>query len=531
MRKVILLFTSSIVLCLLLSGCTDSLDLTISEGKTIKVGMAIMAGEDVIFDDKVNITKDGDVNVLEATEQVLTSQDIAYSHHGGFIKGIGDYQKDREWVASVNGKNLQGASFKYKVKDGDKISWQYKSVFKAPVVGVVENANTALVSRIKAVNTDSGEIAYYFTDLDGGFRFELAKGTYDITFSKGSMYSTRTLHLAASGTKAVDLGVIELAFQPEHQKLGWYAGDLHQHSNYSDGKNNVHEVVISNLAAGAAYGFLTDHNEVGGLEIWNNSKLLQGYGGIEITTEMGHFNALGYDKVYKWDFSNEREGILAMIETVQNAGGFIQMNHPFAVGLLGYRGHWDLASHFDGIEVWNGKAKINTGENLKTKKKWFELLNAGYRITATGGSDNHDIYGGYEYARIDEQFRGLLSGQPYTFVNVKELTKESVIAALKNGHSYLSNGPLIDFRIDGKVSGYEVNRASAELTININSSNDVITEVKLIENGEILETFKPNPDSLDVTKTIALKNDSWYLLEVIGEHQTYALTNPIYVSY
>ena len=45
---------------------------------------------------------------------------------------------------------------------------------------------------------------------------------------------------------------------------GWYMGDLHQHTTYSDGKQTVDEVLMSNINNGLHFGFLSDHNTAAG---------------------------------------------------------------------------------------------------------------------------------------------------------------------------------------------------------------------------------------------------------------------------
>ena len=77
----------------------------------------------------------------------------------------------------------------------------------------------------------------------------------------------------------------------------------------------------------------------------------------------------------------------------------MQLNHPRA-GNIGYfhTSKFDSATmkspdsdftlDFDAIEVFNGKRVVEAEEVLRD---WFNLLNAGYTLTATGNSDSHKL--------------------------------------------------------------------------------------------------------------------------------------------
>ena len=86
----------------------------------------------------------------------------------------------------------------------------------------------------------------------------------------------------------------------------WIAGDLHQHTYYSDGSDSILSLALGDVSVGLYYAFLSDHNSARGLAEWYETdtlKTLTAEDGeerfftpgeaVEITTEFGHFQALG----------------------------------------------------------------------------------------------------------------------------------------------------------------------------------------------------------------------------------------------
>ncbi len=71
------------------------------------------------------------------------------------------------------------------------------------------------------------------------------------------------------------------------QNLGWYPGDMHHHSFYSDGVQPPWEVARAMKGVGLSWGILTDHNTIAGAREWltAKSRVFLPILGCEITTE------------------------------------------------------------------------------------------------------------------------------------------------------------------------------------------------------------------------------------------------------
>jgi hypothetical protein len=128
----------------------------------------------------------------------------------------------------------------------------------------------------------------------------------------------------------------------------WLAGDLHTHTVHSDGAMTVPQ--LARFAAGRGLDFIavTDHNTVSHHRELPAAAAAHGIAlipGQEVTTQMGHANALGG---MGWvDF---REPPDAWLEATERAGGLLSVNHPIG-------GHVSWATPMKRrpplIEVWH----------------------------------------------------------------------------------------------------------------------------------------------------------------------------------
>ena len=81
---------------------------------------------------------------------------------------------------------------------------------------------------------------------------------------------------------------------------GWYRGDLHAHTHYSDGALSPDELVAVAVAEGLDFFALTDHNSVDGCANFTPQKKVLIIPGVEATLDEGHFNIFGVDKSSDW---------------------------------------------------------------------------------------------------------------------------------------------------------------------------------------------------------------------------------------
>jgi hypothetical protein len=194
----------------------------------------------------------------------------------------------------------------------------------------------------------------------------------------------------------------------------WYRGDLHMHTCHSDGSvarqsgegrspGPVFRTAQAAAARGCDFIAVTDHNAVSHhhalRELQPHFDKLLLIPGVEITTFCGHAGVLGANGYVEFRLTSRH---LPTVRDLQDAAarqhGLFIVNHPalpsneLCMG-CGWTAKGTDYARVDAIEVVNGGAiRLQGGRAdgpLSGLPFWEARLNEGYRITAIGGSDNH----------------------------------------------------------------------------------------------------------------------------------------------
>lgn len=461
----------------------------------------------------------------------------------------------------------------------------------ATVRGKVLTDSGEMVTAGIVVENEAGDTYRVTTNIHSGYNLRLNPGTYKLHFMRGFEYSVVTKELTVEAYKTYNVQDVRLIQLEDSYAKGWVRGDLHQHSFYSDGLNAVEDVFVSNLSSGLYFGYLTDHNTAFGLPEWvqgnrmvanidaqGNPRMFGAYEGVEVTTEFGHYQALGMGLLFdlyevtlrdieRTKPQSEKDEIIKeriryIGETIKWAGGVAQINHPYSTSTMGFK-YWDVIDSFDTVEIWNGyffpgdgryepEKEGYQGQNYRTKMRWFETLNdiknGGHFLAATSGTDNHDIAGPYtnepsfdennitsieDYNKLFQKY-GKYSGSPSTVVKIDgSLSETRVLKALKNGNSFLTNGPMIYAEIDGKTYGETVSTVDGSVEANVELfARDGFDALKVIVNGEVINTITLD-QSTRLNQIITINNledKDWIIFEVLGKGVQYAITNPIFIA-
>ncbi|HWC19720.1 MAG TPA: CehA/McbA family metallohydrolase, partial [Terriglobales bacterium] len=244
---------------------------------------------------------------------------------------------------------------------------------------------------------------------------------------------------------------------PLRKGVGWYRGDLHMHTAHSDGHcqsqsgKQIPCPVFFTLEAAARRGLdfiaVTDHNTT---SHYDALRELQPYfdqllliPGREMTTFVGHANVFGTT-----DFIDFRVGSSAvpsmnsLFEQAARLGALISINHPAApTGEICMGCGWQGTSELrlvSAIEAVNGGSEEGPYSGVPF---WERQLDAGYRVTAIGGSDNHD-------ASLPPERTGSI-GSPTTVVYAPELSVGGILGGIRAGRVFVdltaSKDRLLDF--------------------------------------------------------------------------------------
>jgi hypothetical protein len=284
----------------------------------------------------------------------------------------------------------------------------------------------------------------------------------------------------------------------------------------------------SELAAGVDITFLSDHDSVINNEemrALSNERGMPFIPAMELSPSWGHFNAYPIDgsKSVEID-SGTATAKEVFVEARRLGADVIEVNHPYST--YGYfrndenstvSGEFDPG--FDLVEITPVIDNYNEpGKNKETLERVWKMWNDGQRAYLAAGSDVHDVW----------KFE---TGRARTYARIEgELNINKYVAALKAGHSFASQGPLVYPEI---LFGNEVHQSAGDdlaLAYAVQAVSG-LSSVQLIERGDVIETLLLDGESepVQVDFLVRPEANTWYSLVVEDQNGKFAYTNPVWV--
>ncbi|HEY4669342.1 MAG TPA: CehA/McbA family metallohydrolase [Tepidiformaceae bacterium] len=212
-------------------------------------------------------------------------------------------------------------------------------------------------------------------------------------------------------------------------RLTWIPGDLHSHSEHSDGANTVAEIAAFALQRGLRYLAITDHNTIthhNEVDAFHHPGLLL-IPGEEVTTNSGHANVWGLREWVDFRVTADEE-MHRLFRWVESRRRPFSINHPKSVGPPWL---WTDPG-FRIREVWQAPWRWF---NWQSVQDWDALLADGERITPVGGSDAHSV-------PPAEPMHPHHIGDPTTWLQVRGVpTEAKILEAITAGRTAISDGP------------------------------------------------------------------------------------------
>ncbi len=366
----------------------------------------------------------------------------------------------------------------------------------------------------------------YFTELDrpGVREVSIAPGEYvfEVAHGKGFLAPARsvpvTVHAGETTTRTVG---IERLTMPNDR--GWYAADMHHHSDVLDGFTAPEYVVRSQLAAGLDLTLLSDHDTTANLErtaALSASRDVPFIPSIEISASWGHFNPYPIDPAAEYTLNSGEAPIQDIIAQRERLGAeAIQMNHPYIK--YGYYTNAENGTATGGYFPRFDLMEVNAdGEYEKTLRKAWDHWSHGERVYLSAGSDVHDVWKNR-------------SGEVRAYARVPgELNAEAFVTALRDGHAFVTFGPMVypdvDFGDDLKVARGEPVRLGFDL-----AAANGLQSIRVIgDGGEVVaeQSFDDAPLSARSTFELPAAGDTFYAVVVEDAEGKKAYSNPVWVD-
>lgn len=300
----------------------------------------------------------------------------------------------------------------------------------------------------------------------------------------------------------------------------WVKGNLHCHTNVSDGELTPPEVCRCYAEAGYDFLAITDHNIcVDPKEVDSHGLLLIPGEEFSLNPEedLGiplHVNGFGLRKTIIVPRGADRlKTIQNCIDATTAEGGVAMINHPNFFWAFDH----NVMQKTEGcslFEVHSGHPLVyNEGDetHIGVEKMWDNMLSAGKLFYGTGTDDSHN------FTEISPEMANPFRG--WIWADVEELTVEEILGALWRGDFYASSGVELEDLVIGWSSTYR---------IVIHKAPGVSYTTQFISNnGEVLhETHSPD-------STFEIPDDgkhTYVRAKVIASDGTCAWTQPLFVK-
>jgi hypothetical protein len=333
------------------------------------------------------------------------------------------------------------------------------------------------------------------------------------------------------------------------------SADLHVHMNYGGHYRNTPENLARQARAedlGVVYNLLVNKEERvpdifyfrPGPDPASGNGVLVLHSQEYHTSYWGHLGLLGLSDHYLTPgFSAYQNSPLAsaypdngaIADLAHAQGALVGYVHPFDTD-IDPQNEKSLSNELP-ADVANGKVDymeiVGFSDHKSTAHIWYRLLNLGFRIPAGAGTDAMANYA---------DLRGPV-GMNRVFLDTKgDMSPAAVLAALKAGRTFASNGPLLGFELDGKHPGDVISRrGSSRLHYRVALRSPVgVKHLELVENGKVVKAFALPGDArkFDAQGDIDVDSSGWVLLRAWNDDADpqvldiypYATTSPVYVE-
>ena len=501
----------------------------------------------------------------------------------GFTTGKGRvhitvFDSDIAEAAKVGGKMTLTFAFK-DVKGNEARASCTVDILDEPVISNVTPAQGAQTGEnkkptISAEISNAGENASVTMTVNGekvDAVYANGKVTYTpaADMADGKVTVTVTVKRADSKTtsKTWSFTIGEATFQR-------YFGQLHSHTQYSDGAGSLESALayIKALPDSANVDFVafTDHsnyfdksgaaNPEGALydmslasaasqNLWNeyksavaafnkeNAGSMVAIAGFEMTWSggPGHintFNTPGIVSRNNTTLNNKTKdaGLQAyykLLSQTEGVNSISQFNHPGTTfGNFIDFGYWDAVvdTRMYMVEVGNGEGQIGAGGYYPSYEQYIMALDKGWHVAPTNNQDNHKgKWGNANDAR--------------DVILTDDFTEDGIYAALRARRMYATEDKNLDldYTVNGNMMGSIIDvpeKLNFEISFNDPDRTDSIAKVELVVNsGKVAYTWDSAADLAKGSASVELAPEyTYYFVRVTEGDGDLAVTAPVWVG-
>jgi hypothetical protein len=332
---------------------------------------------------------------------------------------------------------------------------------------------------------------------------------------------------------------------------GWYSGDTHVHDLHQGRYGITHETFFLQLVS-------EDLHVTNALVHMDGTRLMGRWAdltgrphplstpqhilqyGEEYRGSLGHVGMLGVQR-YVLPFTGgvnatayaQHQLDLMYFDSARAQGGLAGFMHPFNSPVTRPQG---AAGSLIPLDVALGRGDFYdigalVSDERGSAELYYRLLNAGFRIAATAGTDN-----------FSDVFRDPPPGADRTYVRIDgPLTLSSWLDGIRAQRTFASTGPILLFEVDGHEPGEEIaleNGSPAGLRVRAEAiSITPLDTLAILVNGRVAHAVTARDSfRIQFDNVVAIPEGGWIAARVSGpssrlvtDSYAFAQTSPVYV--
>ena len=391
---------------------------------------------------------------------------------------------------------------------------------------------------------------HYFRTT-GTFEVEVPAGSVTIHARKGLEYRPVSVTVDVPPGGSAD-AVLELDRLIDSREAGWYAGDTHVHDLHQGRFGLSHERFVNDLVSeDLRVSIALIHMD--GTRLMGRWDDLTGRPHPLSTSD----HILQYSQEFRGSFGHVGlAGVSEFITPLVGGAG----NTPFAADVL--NADYLVAAREQGgtggfMHPFNGPvatpeqvsaseipvdAALGEGyfydvicfwyDELDNAEMYYRLLNAGFRIAATGGTDN-----------FSDVWRDPGPGASRTYARLDgALSVDGWLRAVRERRTFATNGPLLFLTVDGVEPGGEIHvpdgGGGERLVVVEAASSSPLDNVEIVVNGTVVQVHEAEGrgERFSVESRVRLEDGGWIAARALGpasplvsDGYAFAQTSPVWV--
>lgn len=367
---------------------------------------------------------------------------------------------------------------------------------------------------------------YHYFHSDGDFEIDLPPGKTNLAFSRGFEYQPvqKEIHVATGGKNQI---TVTLKRIDNMAARGWWDGDNHFHMNYAGVYFNtprrlmeqaeaedIH--VLNNLICNKEQRIPDVSHFTGAIDkvstatrilfhsqeyhppFWGHAAYLNLKQHLVIPDYVGYQNTV-VDSIFPTNTTPAR--------VARDQGGLAGYAH-------GAGPHFAVDLALDNVDFVEANA-------LTGMEPLYKAWNCGYKVVASAGEDAFPNF-----------YRSYILGSNRVYVRSgPRLDYDKWMADFRAGRSFVTSGPLVLLKVNGKEPGDEIRLPAGKHTVKVDVDVKSITPVESIE-------VMHNGVSLGNVRTVALDRSGWISVQVKAKYTRdpirrpfpFAATMPVWIT-